>query len=42
MDNFYKKYGYKKINFYNKNNLLIIKKKILNIFKTISLKKKVI
>ena len=40
MDNFYKKYGYKKINFYHKNNLLIIKKKILNIFQTISLKKK--
>ena len=40
MNNFYKRYGYKKIKFYNKNNLLLIKKKILYIFKTISLKKK--
>ena len=40
MDNYYKKYGYKKINFNDKNSLLIVKKKILNIFKTISLKKK--
>ena len=40
MEKFYKENGYKKIFFPKKNNLSILKKKILSVFKIISLKKK--